>query len=118
MNRKNKNKGLFYLFFHFSTDNQNPSNDAEKENFGLEKKRLLRVENINARLLLDFFQPIHKGIKIIKNLKLINMILIIHNVQVKTFLLQFFYGTALHFRVVHFELLQRVDVLDGRQIIH
>ena len=46
-----------------------------------------------------------------------DLILIIHNVHVEAFLLELVDGAASDLGVIHFELLQRGDVLDGRQAL-
>ena len=59
MNTISKNWGLFYPFFHFSTNSRKGVDWTEKEIFGHFENGLLKPKNNNARFLLKSFQPIH-----------------------------------------------------------
>jgi hypothetical protein len=82
INTNSQNRTLFYPIFHFSANSRQAVDDPEKETFGRFRKTILKLETINARTLLFFFQPIHKPIIIrnilfkINHLKFKNMILI------------------------------------------
>jgi len=56
----------FYPLNHYSSDKRKTANGSESETFGQKRNDILREKNINARNLLESFQPIHSPISIIR----------------------------------------------------
>ena len=60
MNIFSKKLTSFYPFFRFSPNSRKGIDKTEKETFVFSMESYLKLKNINARILLKSYQPIHR----------------------------------------------------------